>query len=132
MHSFFRYCRGRDGVAGSAVARELRVKWHRERRPIELGVLVRPAHRVLRSTTFPETQKQRCRLATMGPGNDVISHGAVIRLHDLEGCDYDDRFHLLCRKGLWTGPSFVIEALDRTQREVTVSGVNRSKHLVSS
>ena len=108
------------------------MKWHRERRLIELGVLVRRAHRVSRSTTFPKTQNQRRRLATMGPGNGVISHGAAIRLHDLEGCDDHDRFHLLCRKGLGTGPSFVIETLDRTQREVTVSGVNRSKHLVSS
>ena len=208
MHSFFRYLRDHDGVAGSAVARELGVTWHRERRLIELGVLDRPAHRVLRSTTFPETWKQRCRLATMGPGNGVISHAAAIRLHDLEGCDDDDRVHLLCRKGSWPGapgdivthftrdlseddvvdidgirilsvpstlallrahasesataralisalrkgwsvteiqrvaqrwqsrgrpgPSFVIEALDRAPREVSASGVNRSKHLVSS
>ena len=76
---------------------------HRERRLIELGVLDRPAHRVLRSTTFPETWKQRCRLATMGPGNGVVSHAAAIRLHDLEGCDDDDRVHLLCRKGSWPG-----------------------------
>ena len=103
MHSFFRYLRDHDGVAGSAVARELGVTWHRERRLIELGVLDRPAHRVLRSTTFPETWKQRCRLATMGPGNGVISHAAAIRLHDLEGCDDDDRVHLLCRKGSWPG-----------------------------
>ena len=103
MHSFFRYLRNHDGVAGSAVARELGVTWHRERRLIELGPLDRPAHRVLRSTTFPETGKQRCRLATMGPGNGVISHAAAIRLHDLEGCDDNDRVHLLCRKGSWPG-----------------------------
>ena len=103
MHSFFRYLRDHDGVAGSAVARELGVTLHRERRLIELGVLDRPAHRVLRSTTFPETWKQRCRLATMGPGNGVVSHAAAIRLHDLEGCDDDDRVHLLCREGSWPG-----------------------------
>jgi hypothetical protein len=87
MHSFFRYLRDHDGVAGSAVARELGVTWHRERRLIELGVLDRPAHRVLRSTTFPETWKQRCRLATMAlamasfptllPSGFTISKGAM-------------------------------------------------------
>ena len=74
MHRFFGYPCDLNGVAGSAVARELGVLKHRELRLIELGVLDRPAHRVVRSTTFPETWKQRCRLTTMGPCNGVICH----------------------------------------------------------
>ncbi len=103
MHEFFRYLRDHDGVAASATARNFGVTWHKERRLIDLGVLDKPLHRVLRATAFPETWRQRCRLATMGPGNGVISHASAVRLHGLEGCDNDDRIHLLCRKGSWPG-----------------------------
>ena len=41
MHCFFRYLCDLNGVAGSAVARELGVLWHRELGLIELGVLDR-------------------------------------------------------------------------------------------
>lgn len=103
MHDFFIYLREHDGLATSATARDFGVTWHRERRLIDLGVLDKPSHRVLRSTAFPETWRQRCRLATMGPGNGVISHASAIRLHGLDGCEDDDRVHLLCRKGSWPG-----------------------------
>lgn len=103
MHDFFRYLRDHDGVATSATARHFGVTWHKERRLIDLGVLDKPSHRVLRSTASPDTWRQRCRLATMGPGNGVISHASAVRLHGLEGCEDDQRIHLLCRKGSWPG-----------------------------
>ncbi len=104
MIEFFQHLRLHDGVAHATVARELGVSWHRERRLIELGILDRPAHRVLRSTTVPESWRQRCRLATLGAGNGVISHGAAARLHNLDGFNDYPHVHLLCRKGSWPGP----------------------------
>jgi len=125
MHDFFRYLREHDGVAGSAVAREFGVTWHKERRLIDLGVLDRPAHRVLRATAVPETWRQRCRLATMGPGNGVISHAAAIRLHGLDGCEDDDRVHLLCRKGSWPGaPGEIVTHFTRGLRDDDVVDID--------
>lgn len=108
MLDFFHHLRDHDGVAHADTARSLGVSWHRERRLIELGILDRPAHRVLRSTAVVETWRQRCRIATMTAGRGVISHGAAARLHGLDGFTAHPHVHLLCRKGSWPGPTGVV------------------------
>ncbi|MEY2974814.1 MAG: hypothetical protein RIR49_1234 [Actinomycetota bacterium] len=108
MLDFFHHLRDHDGVAHAETARSLGVSWHRERRLIELGILDRPAHRVLRSTAVVETWRQRCRIATMTAGRGVISHGAAARLHGLDGFSDHPHVHLLCRKGSWPGPTGIV------------------------
>lgn len=108
MLDFFLHLRDHDGVAHAETARSLGISWHRERRLLELGVLDRPAHRILRSTTVVETWRQRCRIATMTAGRGVISHGAAARLHGLDGFAAHPHVHLLCRKGSWPGPTGVV------------------------
>jgi hypothetical protein len=125
MHDFFRYLRDHDGVATSATAREFGITWHKERRLIDLGVLNKPSHRVLRSMAFPETWRQRCRLATMGPGNGVISHASAVRLHGLDGCEDDERVHLLCRKGSWPGaPGEIVTHFTRGLSDDDIVDIN--------
>lgn len=114
MHDFFLHLRSHDGVAHSSIAREHGITWHKERRLVELGVLDRPAHRLLRSTAHPETWRQRCRIATMSAGNGVISHGAAARLHRLDGFADHPLVDILCRKGSWPGhPGVVITHFTR-------------------
>jgi hypothetical protein len=108
MLDFFHHLRDHDGVAHADTARSLGISWHRERRLLELGILDRPAHRVLRSTAVIETWRQRCRIATMTAGRGVISHGAAARLHGLGGFETHPHVHLLCRKGSWPGPTGVV------------------------
>lgn len=114
MHEFFTFLRTHHGVATSASARDHGITWHRERRLVEQGVLDRPAHRVVRSTSHPETWRQRCRIATLSAGNGVISHGAAARLHGLDGFRDHPRVDLLCRKGSWPGhPGVVVTHFTR-------------------
>lgn len=127
MRDFFQHLRDHDGVTHSSVAREHGITWHRERRLVELGVLDRPAHRLLRSTAHPHTWRQRCRIATMSAGSGVISHGAAARLHRLDGFTDHQPVDLLCRKGSWPGrPGVVITHFTRglTDNDVTeVDGI---------
>ncbi len=90
-----------DGVIGADEARRLGLSWGAEQRLVTTGVIERPAPGVLRSTSSPLTWRSRLRIATLAPGDGVISHGAAARLHGMDGFDRYDHVDVLCRKGWW-------------------------------
>ncbi len=108
MRELFQHLHDHDGVATCDDLRRLGVSWHRERRLLDIGVLDRVGSRVVRVTSTPESFRQRCRIATLGPGRGVISHGAAARLHRLDGFNDHNRVDLLCRRGSWPGHPGVI------------------------
>jgi hypothetical protein len=127
MRELFRHLHDHDGVATCDDLRRLGVSWHRERRLLDIGVLDRVGPRVVRVTSTPESFQQRCRIATLGPGRGVISHGAAARLHRLNGFQSHDRVDLLCRRGSWPGhPGVIITHFTRgpvDEAVVTLSGI---------
>ena len=127
MRELFQHLHDHDGVATCDDLRRLGVSWHRERRLLDIGVLDRVGSRVVRVTSTPESFRQRCRIATLGPGRGVISHGAAARLRRLDGFNDHDRVDLLCRRGSWPGhPGVIITHFTRgpvDEAVVDVSGI---------
>ncbi|MEK9937132.1 MAG: hypothetical protein VW552_00245 [Ilumatobacter sp.] len=127
MRELFRHLHDHDGVATCDDLRRYGISWHRERRLLDIGVLDRVSPRVVRVTSTPQTFRQRCRIATLGPGRGVISHGAAARLHRLDGFTEHDRVDLLCRRGSWPGhPGVVITHFTRgpvDEAVVSIDGI---------
>jgi hypothetical protein len=127
MRELFRHLHDHDGVATCDDLRRYGISWYRERRLLDIGVLDRVSPRVVRVTSTPQTFRQRCRIATLGPGRGVISHGAAARLHQLDGFTEHDRVDLLCRRGSWPGhPGVVITHFTRgpvDEAVVSIDGI---------